>query len=127
MAEKDMNQEQMITLSASELRKMIAEEVAAAKQTAAPAQVMVREQKIVKKPAAKEKMVKIIPQADPDRYTDVIEGSVNGVPFKVIAGEEVEVPESVAKVLENMRKQDGKTRKMMRSKHDEWQKAAMKL
>lgn len=130
MAEKDMNQEmnqETVTMSMAELRKLIAEEVAEAKKAAAPSQVMVREQKIVKKPAAKEKMVKITPVADPDRYTDVIEGSVNGVPFKVICDEENEVPESVAKVLENMRKQDTKTKKAMRQKHDEWQRASMKL
>lgn len=124
MAEKEKNQEQMITVSMSEFRKIVAEEVEALR---GKERVLVRENEIVKKPAPKEKMVRIIPRSDDNRDTDVIVGSVNGVPFKVICDEENEVPESVAAVLRYSEEEDRKIRKAMRKKNDEWQKAAEQL
>ena len=131
MAEKEkmVAGDQPITLTREELRALIAEEVAAAKEAAkdgAPERVMVREQQLIKKPAPKEKMVKITPRSDVNRDTDVIVGSVNGKPFKVICDEENEVPESVAAVLKYSEEQDRKNYKNMRKRQDEWQRAAMR-
>jgi hypothetical protein len=125
--EKMVAGDQPITLTRDELRALIAEEVAAAKAAAAPERVMVREQQLIKKPAAKEKMVKITPRSDDNRDTDVIVGSVNGVPFKVICDEENEVPESVAAVIAYSQEQDRKIKKAMKKKQDEWQKMEEKL
>ena len=125
--EKMVAGEQPITLTRDELRALIAEEVAAAKAAAAPERVMVREQQLIKKPAAKEKMVKITPRSDDNRDTDVIVGSVNGVPFKVICDEENEVPESVAAVIAYSQEQDRKIKKAMKKKQDEWQAMEARL
>lgn len=60
-----------------------------------------------------EKLVKIRLFKDNERYKDDVFVAVNGRSFQIKRGEEVEVPESVAEVLERSMDQDAATAGLM--------------
>lgn len=66
------------------------------------------------------KLVKIKLFKDGDKYKDDVFVCVNGHPYGVKRGEEVEVPESVAKVIEASERQDNKTVMMIQKLQDEY-------
>lgn len=66
------------------------------------------------------KLVKIKLFKDGDKYKDDVFVCVNGHPYGVQRGVEVEVPESVAKIIEASEKQDNKTVMMIQKLQDEY-------
>ena len=57
---------------------------------------------------------------DNERYKDDVFAAVNGKAYKIRRGVRVEVPASVAEVLENSRKQDNRTAQLIRDKSREF-------
>ena len=60
-----------------------------------------------------EKMVKLKLFKDNGQYKDDVFVAVNGRTFQIVRGEEVEVPASVAAVLEHSEAQDRRTAELM--------------
>ncbi len=74
-----------------------------------------------------EKLVKIELFKDEGKYKDDVFVCINGKSYAVKRGEEVEVPESVAKVLNASRKQDGKTAAMIQKQSEEFREASRNM
>lgn len=72
------------------------------------------------------KMVKIKLFKDGDKYKDDVFACINGHPYGVKRGVEVEVPESVAKLLEASERQDNKTVMMIQKLQDEYKDESAK-
>ena len=97
-------EEPTVTMTRSELRELIAQEVRA--QTAAGQQP----RKPVKmKPAKEHAKVKIKLFKDNGRYSKPVFVAVNGHKFMVPRGVEVEVPDYIAQVLEESFRRDQQT------------------
>lgn len=74
-----------------------------------------------------EKLVKIRLFKDNERYKDDVFVAVNGRSFQIKRGEEVEVPESVAEVLERSMDQDAATAGLMERESSRYKAQAEKL
>ena len=73
-----------------------------------------------------EKLVKIKLFKDGDKYKDDVFVCVNGHPYGVKRGVEVEVPVSVAKILEASERQDNKTVMMIQELQNEYRDESAK-
>ncbi|MBQ3021950.1 MAG: hypothetical protein IJD91_01305 [Clostridia bacterium] len=74
-----------------------------------------------------EKLTKIKLFKDEGRYKDDVFVCVNGKPYAVKRGVEVEVPVSVAKVIEASEKQDGKTATLIQKEQDKFKEASKNI
>lgn len=102
-----VNQEQQVTMSLTDLQALIAEEVK--KQTEGRADIVGKAEDLIYVPAAPAKMVKIKLFKDNGMYKEPVFVAVNGHKFIVPRGVEVEVPEYIAEVLETSFRQDQAT------------------
>lgn len=102
-----VNQEQQVTMSLTDLQALIAEEVK--KQTEGRADIVGKAEDLIYVPAAPAKTVKIKLFKDNGMYKDPVFVAVNGHKFIVPRGVEVEVPEYIAEVLETSFRQDQAT------------------
>ena len=102
-----VNQEQQVTMSLTDLQALIAEEVK--KQTDGRADIVGKAEDLIYVPAAPAKMVKIKLFKDNGMYKEPVFVAVNGHKFIVPRGVEVEVPEYIAEVLETSFRQDQAT------------------
>lgn len=75
----------------------------------------------------KEKMVTIHLFRDTERYKDDVIVGLNGKMYQIKRGMDVEVPEAVAEIIENSRKQDQQTADMIEQKQAEFNKARSRL
>lgn len=73
-----------------------------------------------------QKMVTIRLFKDGERYKDDVDVAVNGKNYRIKRGEDVEVPDYVAEVLERSMKQDEATASMMDKKAAEFEAEARK-
>lgn len=69
-----------------------------------------------------EEMVRVQLFKDGEKYKDDVFVAVNGRAFQIKRGEAVEVPKSVAEVLENSQKQDISTAIMMEEESTSYRK-----
>lgn len=102
-----VNQEQQVTMSLTDLQALIAEEVK--KQTDGRADIVGKAEDLIYVPAAPAKTVKIKLFKDNGMYKEPVFVAVNGHKFIVPRGVEVEVPEYIAEVLETSFRQDQAT------------------
>lgn len=102
-----VNQEQQVTMSLTDLQALIAEEVK--KQTEGRADIVGKAEDLIYVPAAPAKTVKIKLFKDNGMYKEPVFVAVNGHKFIVPRGVEVEVPEYIAEVLETSFRQDQAT------------------
>lgn len=116
--------EEKLTLTYSDLQKMIAAEIAKhdaekeAESVHIEASVETEEQK-KKREYYNEKVV-INLFLDNDKYKDDVIVNVNGKAWQIQRGVDVEVPRYVAKVIENSMKQDRATALRIRSLEEEY-------
>lgn len=115
-------EEEKVTVTLSELRALIAQEVQAQKAVKAP-----EKKKIRRIPAAPAKKVKIKLFKDNGQYKDPVFVAVNGHRFIVPRGVEVEVPEYIAKVLEQSFRQDQATAEQLMTLEQKFREDSRKL
>ena len=101
--------EPKVTLTISELRELIAQEVQAQKVERAVAGTMKKDRKVRHVAAKPAKKVKVKLFKDNGMYKDPVFVAVNGHRFIVPRGVEVEVPEYIAQVLEESFRRDQAT------------------
>ena len=103
---EEIGGEEQVTMSLDDLRRLIAEEVRKAKEEAPAAKAAVKPAKKKFIPAKPAKKVKIRLFKDNGRYAKPVFVAVNGHKFIVPRGVDVEVPEYIAKVLDESFRQD---------------------
>ena len=119
-------EEQKVTLTLSELRELIAQEVQAQKEETAAAGTV--KKPVLKHVAAKPaKKVKIKLFKDNGMYKDPVFVAVNGHRFIVPRGVEVEVPEYIADVLEESFKRDQATAEQLMTMEKKFREDSRKL
>ena len=102
---EEIGGEEQVTMSLDDLRRLIAEEVRKAKE--APSNGAAKKAKALRRvPAKPARKVKIKLFRDNGRYAKPVFVAVNGHKFIVPRGVEVEVPEYIARVLDESFKQD---------------------
>lgn len=74
-----------------------------------------------------EKLVTIELFRDGDKYKDDVFVCINGRSWQIKRGEEVKVPESVAKALAASKKQDNSTEKMIQKNQDDFREASKNI
>ena len=117
--------EPKVTLTLSELRELIAQEVQAQKaEKPAGAVKKGKVKHIAAKPAKK---VKVKLFKDNGMYKDPVFVAVNGHRFIVPRGVEVEVPEYIAKVLEESFKRDQATAEQLMTMEKKFREDSKKL